>query len=80
MPNLGMFIPIMGTKKKAAAKSAAQPVTMADALFSGTQQRVLGLLFGQPTRSYYASELIALAGIGSGAVQRELARLEPRYG
>ena len=49
---------------------------MADALFSGTQQRVLGLLFGQPARSYYATELIALAGIGSGAVQRELARLE----
>lgn len=49
---------------------------MADALFSGTQQRVLGLLFGQPARSYYATELITLAGIGSGAVQRELARLE----
>jgi len=49
---------------------------MADALFSGTQQRVLGLLFGQPSRSYYANELLALAGIGSGAVQRELARLE----
>lgn len=49
---------------------------MADALLSGTQQRVLGLLFGQPARSYYARELIALAGIGSGAVQRELTRLE----
>lgn len=49
---------------------------LADALFSTTQQRVLGLLFGQPDRSYYASELIALAQSGSGAVQRELARLE----
>ncbi len=48
---------------------------MADALFSGTQQRVLVLLFGQPDRSFYASELIALAQGGSGAVQRELARL-----
>lgn len=37
---------------------------------------MLGLLFGQPARSYYASELISLAGIGSGAVQRELERLE----
>jgi predicted nucleotidyltransferase len=36
---------------------------------------VLGLLFGQPERSFYATELIGLAGIGSGAVQRELARL-----
>jgi predicted nucleotidyltransferase len=67
----------MGMKKKAVSTPApAQPLPMADALFSGTQQRVLGLLFGQPARSYYATELIALAGIGSGAVQRELARLE----
>lgn len=77
MPNLGIVIPTMGMKKKLAAKpAAAQSLSMVDALFSGTQQRVLGLLFGQPTRSYYATELIALAGIGSGAVQRELARLE----
>jgi predicted nucleotidyltransferase len=67
----------MGMKKRAAGKAVSiQPLSMADALFSGTQQRVLGLLFGQPARSYYATELIALAGIGSGAVQRELARLE----
>jgi len=49
--------------------------SLADALFTGTQQRVLGLLFGQPARSFYASELIGLAGMGSGTVQRELARL-----
>jgi predicted nucleotidyltransferase len=36
---------------------------------------VLALLFGQPGRSFYASELIGLAGAGSGAVQRELERL-----
>lgn len=50
-------------------------VGLGDALFSSTQQRVLSLLFGQPDRSFYASELIGLAGAGSGAVQRELARL-----
>jgi predicted nucleotidyltransferase len=33
------------------------------------------LLFGQPERSFYATELITLAGVGSGAVQRELASL-----
>lgn len=49
---------------------------MSDALFSTSQQRVLGLLFGQPARSFYASELIGLAGGGSGAIQRELLRLE----
>jgi predicted nucleotidyltransferase len=70
-------MPIMGT----AASKPQQPLTarrgrsLADALFTGTQQRVLGLLFGQPARSFYATELIGLAGIGSGAVQRELARL-----
>jgi predicted nucleotidyltransferase len=55
-----------------------QPRTrgLADALFSKTQQRVLGLIFGQPDRSFYATELIKLIGSGSGAVQRELARLE----
>jgi predicted nucleotidyltransferase len=50
-------------------------MSLADALFGGTQQRVLGLLFGQPERSFYANELIALVNSGSGAVQRELARL-----
>lgn len=50
-------------------------VNLSDALFSTTQQRVLGLLFGQPNRSFYATEMIGLAGVGSGGVQRELARL-----
>jgi predicted nucleotidyltransferase len=77
MPNLGIFVPNMGTKRKipVRAASSAKSASMVDALFSGTQQRVLGLLFGQPTRSYYATELIGLAGVGSGAVQRELERL-----
>ena len=55
--------------------SETHRTSLAGALFSGTQQRVLGLLFGQPDRSFYATELINLAGVGSGAVQRELARL-----
>jgi predicted nucleotidyltransferase len=50
--------------------------SLADALFTKTQQRVLRVLFGQPQRSFYASELIRDAGTGSGAAQRELARLE----
>lgn len=56
--------------------AAAPPrLSLADALFTTTQQRVLGLLFGQPDRSFYGNELIALVQGGSGAVQRELARL-----
>lgn len=74
MPNLGILMPKMGTRGK--SKRSVRHASLADALFSTTQQRVLALLFGQPDRSFYASELIARAGAGSGAVQRELARLE----
>jgi predicted nucleotidyltransferase len=48
---------------------------MIDALFPRTKQRLLGLLFGQPERSFATTELIRLARAGSGAVQRELDRL-----
>lgn len=57
-------------------KRISRATGLADALFTTTQQRVLGLLFGQPDRSFFATELIALAESGSGAVQRELTRLE----
>ena len=70
MPILGMK-PIIRPKLGLGKGSAS----VADALFTSTQQRVLGFLFAQPGRSYYATELIGLAGVGSGAVQRELARL-----
>ena len=48
---------------------------LADALFTASRQRVLALLFGQPDREFFVTEIIALAGCGRGAVQRELARL-----
>jgi predicted nucleotidyltransferase len=49
--------------------------SLADALFTSTQQRVLGLLFGQPDRSFFVTQIMALANSGRGAVQRELSRL-----
>ena len=58
------------------ASGQSRPSGLADALFTGTQQRVLGILFGQPDRSFYATEIIRMAGAGRGAVQRELKRLE----
>lgn len=73
MPKMGSKMPNMGMKAKTA--SAAPRTSLAAALFSNTQQRVLAFLFGQPERSFFATELIGLAGGGSGAVQRELARL-----
>ena len=49
---------------------------LAGALFSPVQQRVLGLLFGQPGRRFQSAELIRLAQSGTGAVHRQLGRLE----
>ncbi len=46
-----------------------------DALFTKTQQRVLGLLYGKPEQSFYLNELVRLAGMGKGAVSRELTKL-----
>jgi predicted nucleotidyltransferase len=50
-------------------------VTIGDALFTKTQQRVLGLLYGNPSKSFYTNEIMRLAGMGRGTVQRELERL-----
>jgi predicted nucleotidyltransferase len=61
-------MPNMGRKPR-------PPASLADALFSRVQLRVLSILFGQPDREFSASEIIRLAASGSGAVQRELKRL-----
>jgi len=45
---------------------------LSKALFSKTLERVLGLLFGNPDRSFYANEIVRAAGVGVGTVQREL--------
>lgn len=74
IPKSGIIVPILGTAIPLTRR--ARRSSLADALFTRTQQRVLGVLFGQPERSFYASELIRRAGTGSGAAQRELARLE----
>jgi predicted nucleotidyltransferase len=75
MPNMGIIMPNMGTKAKTRVSKIQRRTSLACALFSTTQQRVLAYLFGQPERSFFATELIKLAGGGSGGVQRELARL-----
>jgi len=64
VPIMGAKVPIMGTKK--------QTISLGDTLFTKTQQQVLGLLFGNPNRSYYAKEIVRFAGLGSGTIQREL--------
>jgi predicted nucleotidyltransferase len=72
---MGIKMPNMGTKAKSRVSEVQKRTSLADALFSTIQQRVLAYLFGQPERSFFATELIKLAGGGSGAVQREVARL-----
>lgn len=73
IPVSGMINPNMGFLK---GGGAMHKDGLGNALFSITQQRVLGYLFGQPGRTFFANELIALTGGGTGAVQRELKRLE----
>ena len=73
MPRMGTKLPNMG-RHRSAPKTPPR-IGPADALFSSTKQRVLAFLFGQPERSFYATELIGLVSAGSGAVQRELAKL-----
>ena len=49
--------------------------TIGDALFTKTQQRVLGLLYGKTDQSFYLNEIVRLAEVGKGAVSRELLKL-----
>src|SRR4030088_467958 len=53
-----------------------ETISLSNALFSKVQQRVLALIFGQPERSFYASEIMRNVRSGTGAVERELSRLQ----
>lgn len=48
---------------------------LSDALFTKVQQRVLSIIFGHPDRTFFGNEIIRLAGVGTGAVTRELDKL-----
>ena len=54
----------------------SQSLSLGDALFSKTQQRVLKLLFDRPDQSFFANEIIRWAKLGKGTVIRELERLQ----
>lgn len=58
---MGTIVPIMGS--------------IGTALFGATRQAVLRALFGHSDRRFYLRQIIRLAGLGSGTVQRELAGL-----
>jgi predicted nucleotidyltransferase len=69
LPKSGYIIPEMGM-------IATEAISLSNALFSKVQQRVLALIFGQPERSFYTSEIIRNVRSGTGAVERELSRLQ----
>jgi len=52
-----------------------QSTSIADALFTKTQQRVLSLLFGKPDTSFYTNEIVRWANMGRGTITRELEKL-----
>lgn len=70
VPEMGMIVPEMGMR------TSKLRAGLADALFTPVQQRVLGLLFGQPDRRFQSAELIRLARGGVGAAHRQLRRLD----
>lgn len=67
---MGRLIPNMGMNEAKVLEGG-----LAEALFSPVQQRVLGLLFGQPERRFQSAELIRMADSGTGATHRVLKRL-----
>ncbi|MEO7040889.1 MAG: transcriptional regulator [Gemmatimonadaceae bacterium] len=73
---MGYIVPYMGTIRSNEPPLSADASRLGDALFTKVQQRVLGILLGNPGRSFYGNEIIRLADSGTGAVQRELTRLE----
>ena len=62
MPIIGLIVLIFG-------------MSIASALFTDSQSRILPWLFGQPERGYLLNELRRLTGLGSASLQRELNRL-----
>lgn len=50
-------------------------VSLSDTLFTETQQKVLGLLYGHPDRSFYTKEILRLTGMGVATIKRELDRM-----
>jgi hypothetical protein len=63
------IIPTLGIKRNMQFNSVA------NALFTKTQQRVLSVMFGKPDKSYYTNEVLRLANMGRGTITRELEKL-----
>ena len=67
---MGSIVPKLGI-----SKFGMMATSIGDALFTKTQQKVLGLLFGKPDKRFYTNEIMRWAAMGRGTVSRELDRL-----
>lgn len=72
-PKKGPIVPILGPFE--AFDMSTNASAIGDVLFTKTQQRVLGLLYGRPEKSYYLNELVRVAEMGKGTIKRELEKL-----
>jgi predicted nucleotidyltransferase len=50
--------------------------SLGNVLFTKTQQKVLGLLYARPDKSFYLNEIVRLSKMGKGTIIRELERME----
>ena len=66
VPRLGTIVPIMGTQSETG---------IAATLFGRARVAVLATLFRDTGKAMYLREIVRAAGVGQGAVQRELANL-----
>jgi len=48
---------------------------LSNALFTTTQQQILGLLYGRSKKSFYVKEILRLTGMGVATIKRELERM-----
>lgn len=48
---------------------------LGEALFTTTQRKVLGLLYGQPDKTFYVNEILRRTGMGVATIKRELERM-----
>jgi len=46
-----------------------------NALFTTTQQKVLGLLYGRPDKTFFTKEILRATGMGVATIKRELDRM-----
>jgi len=50
-------------------------ITIGDALFSKTQQKIMSLLFQKPDATFYLNQIVRQAGMGKGTIKRELEKM-----